>query len=157
MAYRHDMLRHKRIAQHASMRREKSRVLEALVHSGHVEPSTSKAHASPHAFTSSSSRRRRVSPTDVSLPPSSRRNQVSPIQALEVPDPSVVPEAPPPTDTADVSELVPPHTAEAAELVPPPNGEDAEPEAFKGAPAKFSQLPLYPNHIARHIWDREVT
>ena len=89
MADRDDKLRHWRIRQHASVRREKSQVSEAPVHSSQVHPkeSTFGAHASP----SSSSRRRRVSPTDASLPSSSRRRQVSIIHAPKVPKPPVPP------------------------------------------------------------------
>lgn len=92
---------------------------------------------------------RRVSPIDDSLPPSSRGRQVSLIQAPEAPDSPVVPEAP-------VSPQVPdgPH---ADETVPPPANEVAEndesvpPQTFGGNPVELSLLPLYPNHIARHI------
>lgn len=69
MVDRYDRLRHERIAQHASVWRENSQVSEALVHYSptHAKVSTFGAHVSP----SSSSRRRRMSPTCVSLPPSS--------------------------------------------------------------------------------------
>ncbi|XP_050895819.1 uncharacterized protein LOC127102495 [Lathyrus oleraceus] len=69
MADTNDILRHRRIAQHAFFRRENNQVSEALVPSSpiHAEASTFGVHASP----SSSPNRRRVSPSDVSLPPSS--------------------------------------------------------------------------------------
>lgn len=50
----------------------------------------------------------------------------------------------------------------AAELMPPPDGETVEDDeedpshAFGGGHVELSLLPLYPNHTARHIWDREV-
>lgn len=56
MVDRHDMLRYERIAQHASVGREKSQISEARVHSSHAEPSTSRAHVSPHVLKSSSRR-----------------------------------------------------------------------------------------------------
>lgn len=89
---RDDIPKHRRIAQHASVRREKSKVYDTPAHSSpaHIEASTSEARASP----SSSSHKRRVSPTDTSLPPSSRRRKVSPIQVPEVPEFSKVLEAP---------------------------------------------------------------
>lgn len=129
------------------MWREKSQqVSDAPGSSDHAEPSTSRACASPYV-SPSSSRMRRVSPTDTSVPLSSRRRQVSPIQVPEVPESPVVPEAP-----------LPPPTADAAEPVPPPKDEvvDVEPEAFGGVLIDLSLLPLYPDHIVRHIWDGEV-
>lgn len=77
MANKDNKLRHKRIVQHASIRRKKSQVLEAHAHSSsvHVDTLTSGDHAS----SSSSFRRRQVSPTDTSLPLSFRRQHVSPI------------------------------------------------------------------------------
>lgn len=91
MVDRDDKVRYKRILQHALVRREKSRVLEAHVHSSlvHAEASNYRAHASP----SSSSRRRQVSPTYASLPPSSRRRQVS-LESLVIPEVSVPPQEP---------------------------------------------------------------
>lgn len=55
---RHDRLRHRRVAQHASVRREKSQVSEVIVSSSHAEASTYGAHVFPYAYPSSSSRRR---------------------------------------------------------------------------------------------------
>lgn len=83
VADRDDRLRHGRIAQHASIQRKKSQVLEARVPSSlvHAEASTSRAHISSH----SSSRGRRVTHSDTSLPPSSRRRQVSPIKVQKHP------------------------------------------------------------------------
>lgn len=75
MADRPDRLGYERIAEHASIRQEKSQVSEAHVHSGHMEASTYEAYAYP----SYSSCMRRVSPTDASLPPSSHRRHISPI------------------------------------------------------------------------------
>ncbi|CAL5188507.1 unnamed protein product [Lathyrus oleraceus] len=121
MAETHDRLRNERIAQHASMRREKSQLSNAFVHSGHADASTFGAHVSTHASPSSSSHNRRVSPTDASLLPSSRMRQVSPIQAPKIPKSAMVPEAPVPPPTEDASKPVPPPTADDAELVPPPN------------------------------------
>lgn len=100
MDNRHDRLRHGRVAHHASIRRKKSQILEAHVPSGHVKASTSRARASPHTSLSSS-RKRRVSPTDASLHSSSRRCQISHIQASEIPNSLVVPKAPPTVDIAD--------------------------------------------------------
>lgn len=77
MVDRHDMPRHRSIAHHASLRRKKSRISEALAHSVHAESSTSGARTSTS--------RRRVSPTSASLFPSSRRHQVSLIQTPMVP------------------------------------------------------------------------
>lgn len=163
MVDRHDILRHMKVVQHASVRWEKSQVSEAPVPSDHAETSISGAHVSRHAFPSSFSRRRHVSPTGASLPPSSRRRQVSPIQALEVPESQVVPptsdaaESVPPPDSA--SKSVPPPTSNVVELVPPPDGEaakDAESEPFGGGHIDLSLLSMYPDHIARHIWDIEV-
>lgn len=70
MANRDDILRHWRIAQHAFVQREKSQFLEALVPSSsvHAEAST----FGDHIFPPSSSRKKRVSPSDASLPPSFR-------------------------------------------------------------------------------------
>lgn len=138
MVDRDDGLRHERIAQNASVRREKSQDSEAPVHSSHVKASTYGIHTSP----SSSSRRRRVSPTDTSLPPSSHRRQVSPIQAPKVPESSVVPETPMPPPTDDASEAVPPLTDDASKPVlpsvdetvkpmPPLDGEAAEDDKSK--------------------------
>lgn len=128
MVDRQDRLRHKRVAQHASVRREKSRkVLEASGPFGHASPSTSGAHASPHATSFSSSRRRRDSPSDASLPPSSRMRQVSPIQGPEVADSLVKP------PIIDAYESVSPLTTGVTNPVPPPESEaaaDVEPEEF---------------------------
>ncbi|XP_050909769.1 uncharacterized protein LOC127123611 [Lathyrus oleraceus] len=66
--------------------------------------------------------------------------------------------SPVPPPTVDVADPLPPHTAAHDDPVPPPEGEaiaDAEPEAFGGGPVDFSLLSLYPDHIARHIWDIE--
>lgn len=82
---------------------------------------------------------RRVSPTRASLSPPSRMRRVSPIQAYEVPESPVVPEA-----------SLPPFTANDAELVPPSKGETAtnvEPEAFGGGPIDLPLLPLYLDHM----------
>lgn len=74
MADRKDRLMHERVAHDASVRREKSQqVQEAPGPSGQEESSTSRAHASPHATPSSSSRMRQDSPSDTPLPSSSRR------------------------------------------------------------------------------------
>ncbi|CAL5211684.1 unnamed protein product [Lathyrus oleraceus] len=159
MADIHDRLRHRRIAQHASVRREKSQVSETHIHSSHVEVSTSMAHASPSS--SSSSRKRYVSPTDASLSSYSCRRQVSPIQALETPQSPVVPEAPVPPPINDASKSVPPPAAEADELVPPLNDEvvmydEINPhQEFGGGPVELSMLPLYPDHVVRHILNGE--
>lgn len=156
MDYRDDRLRHKRIAHHALVQREKSQVLEVLTHSSHADVSTSKA----RAFMSSSSRRRRVLPTNATLSPSSYRRQVSVIQAPEVPESSVVPKAlvPPPTD--ETSDLVPPPIDEVIKPMPPLIDEivedDDPPQALGGGPVELSLLPLYPDHTSRHIWDGEV-
>lgn len=145
MVDRHDRLRHSRVAQHASIWRERSQqISDAPTTFGQAEPSTSGARASPQVTPPSSSRKRRDSPSNVSLPPSSRRHQDSPVQPLT--DDVVVP-APPPID-------------DVADLVPPPKGEDdvdVEPEAFGGGPFDLSLLPMYLDHTARHIWDREVS
>ena len=64
---------------------------------------------------------------------------------------------PPPTD--DVVIPVPPLTDDVANPGPPPESEfavDAELEAFGEGPVDLSLLPLYPDHTARHIWDKEV-
>lgn len=80
MVDRHDRLRHGRVAQHTSKRREKSQhASEAPGPFGRAKPSTFGAHAYPYAYPSSSSHMIQVSPTDASLPPSSRRRHVSPI------------------------------------------------------------------------------
>lgn len=132
-------MRHGKVAQHASVRRKKSQqVQEALGTSGQVESSTSGACASPHVTPSSSSRRRRDSPSDASLHPSSRTRQISSMSPL----------------TSDVIDSIPPPTDVAANLVPPPESEsfaDAESDAFGGSPVYFSLLPRYPDHIVRHI------
>ena len=122
------------------MRGEKSPISVAHVHSSHVEAYTSVVHVSSHACPSSSSRRRRISPTDTSIPPSSYRRQISPIQAPEVLETPM----PPPTDDAFV--LMPPlttDTADVAEPVPLPDGEDVAddkpepPQAFERGPIKL--------------------
>ncbi|XP_050906099.1 uncharacterized protein LOC127119812 [Lathyrus oleraceus] len=140
----------------------RSQVLEAHIPSGHADASTSAAHASP----SSSSCRRKVSPTYALFPPFSRMRQISPIQVPEIPESSVVPEvpestvvleAPPTTDTGDDSERVPPPTTDVVESVPPLNSEVTDPKAFRGDPIDLSLLPIYPDHTVIHIWDREMT
>lgn len=138
-----------RVAQHTSMRREKSQQApEAPSLSSHVEPSTSGACVSPCATSSSSSRRRHDSPSDTSLPQSSHKRQVSHIQELEVVD------SPMPPPTLDASESVPPSIIDPIDPVPPPEGEavaDAKLEAFGRAPVDLSLLSLYPDHTSRHI------
>lgn len=57
----------------------------------------------------------------------------------------MVPEAPLSHPTVDVAEPMPPSKGKTIT--------DVEPEAFGGGPVDLSLLPLYPNHIARHIWD----
>lgn len=44
-------------------------------------------------------------------------------------------------------------------MSPPDNeaAEDAETESFGGGSVELSVLPIYPDHIARHIWDGEVS
>lgn len=111
-----------RIAQYASMRREKSRVSDAPVHFSHVKASISAAHASP----SSCSLKICVSPTHALLPPSFRRRQVSHIQAPEVPESLVVPKVRVPPPTYEASEPVPPPTDEAVEPVSDEATEDDE-------------------------------
>ncbi|CAL5210269.1 unnamed protein product [Lathyrus oleraceus] len=153
MVDKHDRLRHGMVAQHASLRREKSQQdLKAPDPSGHAESSTSGARTSPQTTSSSSSHRRRDSSSDASIHPSSRRCQVSLIHAHEVGDSPVSP------PTIDASKSVPPSTAIIVDLVPPPEGEDvadAELKAFGRCPVDLSFLPLYLDHIARHIWDGE--
>lgn len=125
MAYINDRLRHKRVVQHASIRREKSQqVSDAPGPYGHAKPSTSGAHASLHASPSFSSRKRQFSPSDTSLPSSSHRRQVSPIQAPEILESPVVPETPLPPTTADATAPMPPSEGEADADA------DAEPESF---------------------------
>ncbi|CAL5201869.1 unnamed protein product [Lathyrus oleraceus] len=151
MADKHDRLRHRRVAQHTSVQREKSQqVSEAPGPSGHAESYTSEAHASPHATPSSSSHGRRNSPTNASLPPSFCRSQVPPIQASEIPD---SPMSPP---TVDNVEFVSPSTADVVNPVSPPKGDvvaDIKAKAFGRGLVDLSLLPLYPNHTGRHIWD----
>lgn len=111
---------------------------------GQIESSTSGTRASPQATPPSSSRKRRDSASDVSLPPSSRRRQDSPVSSHI--DDDVVPVSPP--------------TDDATDPVPPPEGDtvaDVEPYAFGGALVDLSLLPLYQNHIVRHILEIEVT
>lgn len=101
------------------------------------------APASLHVTSSSSSRRRRDSPSNASFPSPSCGSQVLPVS--------------PPTD--DDVDHIPPHIDGVADLVPPPKGEvvvDAKPEAFGDGPVDLSLLTLYPDHIAMHIWDGEV-
>lgn len=79
-----DRLRHDRVAQHSFVRREQSRqVSDAPSTSGQAQPSTSGARASPRVTSPSSSRRKRDSPSNVSLPPSSYRRQDSPVSPSE--------------------------------------------------------------------------
>lgn len=89
VADRQDRLRHDRIAQHASFRREKTQPSQTRVISipVDVEVPASRAHASP----TFSSHRRRSLPTHASSPLYSRRRHVSSIQVPEVPE---VPESP---------------------------------------------------------------
>ncbi|XP_050915752.1 protein MAIN-LIKE 1-like [Lathyrus oleraceus] len=113
---------------------------------GREEPSTFGSRASLHATSSSSPHRRHDSPSDASLPSSSRGCQVSPV--------------PPPTNDVVilVSPPVPPHIDDVVDPMPPPEGEavtDVEPESFEGGPVDLSLLPLYPDHTTRHIWDGE--
>lgn len=104
-----------------------------------------------------------VTPTDTSLSPSSRRRQVSPIQALKVPKSPVVPEAPLIPPTNEPSEPVPPSIDDASKPVSSLDGEadeDDEPEPtqeFGRDLVELSLLPLYADHTARDIWDGEVT
>ncbi|CAL5211694.1 unnamed protein product [Lathyrus oleraceus] len=139
MADKHNILRHDRVAQHASVRREPSQqVPDAPSTFGQTEPSTSGARASPPVTPSPSSHRRRDSPSDASFPLSYRRHQYSPVSS--------------PTD--DAANLVPPPIDDNADPVPPPEGEtaaDVEPGDFGGGLVDFSLLPLYPYHTARHI------
>lgn len=83
-----DKLRHDKIAHHASVRRENSHVSQTHVPSSLVDAdvSTSGTHISPPPLC-----RRRMSSGDTSLP-LSRRRQVSPAQAVEVPESSEVPQ-----------------------------------------------------------------
>lgn len=120
---------------------------------GHAEPSTSEDHASPHATPSSSSRRRRDSPFDASLPLYSRKRQVSPIQvhkAVNSPSDASLPpysrkrqvsliqahkavNSPVAPPTIDAYQSVPLPSADVVDPVPPSKGEtaaDAEPYAF---------------------------
>lgn len=83
----HDRDRHRRIAQHASICREKSQVSEAHVHSSHAKTYTFEVHASP----SYSSCKTQILATDASLPPSSCKRHISPIKAPEVLESLVVP------------------------------------------------------------------
>ncbi|CAL5208908.1 unnamed protein product [Lathyrus oleraceus] len=130
MADKHDRLRHGRVAQHASMRRENSQQIpEALGPSGQAESSTYGARVSPHATSSSFSRRRRDSPSNATFPSSSRRRQVLPV----------------PTPTIDVVDPVSPPESEVVV--------HAESEAFGRGPNDLSLLPLYPDHTAQHICD----
>lgn len=76
-----------------------------------------------------------------------------------MPPPTVDVDDPLPPHTDAVVDPLPPHTAAHDDPVPPPECEavaDAELEAFGGGPVDFSLLSLYPDHIARHIWDIEV-
>lgn len=114
MVDRHGRLRHWRVAHHTSMRGEKSKQApEALGLSGHAESSISGICASPQATPSSSSRRRRDSPSGASLPSSFRRCQVFPIQAPKVGDSPVSPLS------VDASESKSPPTGDVVNLVPP--------------------------------------
>lgn len=64
-----------------------------------------------------------------------------------------------PPPTIDAFESVPPHIADVVDPMLPLEGEDvagAEPDAFRGGPVDLSLLPLYPDHIVRHIWDGDV-
>lgn len=57
-------------------------------------------------------------------------------------------------------ESVPPPTTDASDPVPHPEGEavaGAKPEAFGGDPVDLSLLHMYPDHVAKHILDKEVT
>lgn len=100
--------------------------MEVHDHFGHAETSTSRTHASPHAFPSSSSRMRQVSPTDASFYLSSRRRLISTIQAPEVPESPIVPEAPVSPLTDGASKTMPPLDVDAVELVPPLDGKSAK-------------------------------
>lgn len=150
MIDRQDKLRHIRVAHHTYVRWEKSQqVPEAHGLSSQAEPSTSGARVFPHATPSSSSRRRRDSPSDALLPSSSRRRQVSPVPPHTV---DVVDLVPP--HTIDVADPVPPPTTDDVDRVPPPKGEvvaRAELEEFGGVQVDLSLLPLYPDHTSIHI------
>ncbi|CAL5184847.1 unnamed protein product [Lathyrus oleraceus] len=156
---RDDIPKHRRIAQHALVRRQKSKVYDTPVHSSpvHIKASTSEARASP----SSSSHKRRVSPTDTSLPPSSRRQKVSPIQVPEVHESSKVLEAPMTPQAPKgprANEPVPPQADEDAELGPSQAVEVDKPVpslTFGGVSVELSLFPLYRDHTSRHIWDGE--
>ncbi|CAL5200862.1 unnamed protein product [Lathyrus oleraceus] len=148
--YRHDRLRHERVSQHTSVRREKSQqVSKALSPFGQEEPSTYGDRASPHATPSSFSRRRHDSPFEASLPSSSRMRQVSPVPPPtdDVAD-SVSPPISPPNDDDDDVDPVPALEGEGVAA-------DAEPEAFGGSPVDLSLLPLYSDHTSKHTWDGE--
>lgn len=75
----------------------------------------------------------------------------------------MVPKTPVSPPMYDASELVPPPATDVTKIVPPPDCEttaddDPEPpQAFGGGPIELSLLPLYPDHVAKHIWDGEVT
>lgn len=52
-----------------------------------------------------------------------------------------------------------PHTDELASSLVDEVAEDDElvsPQTFGGGPVELSLMPLYPDHIDRHIWDGEV-
>lgn len=118
MADIHDRLRYCRVAQYTSVRREKSlQVPDAHGPSGQAESSTSATRVSPHATPSSSSRRRRYSPSDASpliLPRT---------LGFTVPHPNVDVIDPLPHPTADVVDPLPPPTDDVIDPLPPlPSG-----------------------------------
>lgn len=97
-------------------------------------------HVSPSSF---SSRRRQVSSIDASLPPSSYRHRVLPIQTPEISESPVVSEASVPTPIDDAYESMSPPNIDLVESVPPPDGEadeDAKLESFEGGHVELSCL-----------------
>ncbi|XP_058745624.1 uncharacterized protein LOC131618414 [Vicia villosa] len=124
---RQDRLRHDKVAQHASVRRERSQASHASIGSNSfvtsspliAEASTSKASTS----------RESTYRAHASLATSSCRRQVLPTNAQETP------EAPQEASEASTPEVL---------------------QGFGGGPSDLSLLPLYPDHTAIHVWDGEV-
>lgn len=82
-----------------------------------------------------------MSPSDASLPSSSRRRYVSPTQVVEVPESPDVPKS--------LEAPVPPQAPEGTRAV-------EATQIFGGGPLELSLPPLYLDHTSRHIWDGEV-
>ncbi|XP_058762019.1 predicted GPI-anchored protein 58 [Vicia villosa] len=163
MTDRASQLRHNRVTQHASVQRERSQATQPPLASRQAVPNAPATTLSSNVPpTTPASHSRRDSPVHPSPSPSSR-GRTSPPSAfeageasgsqatLEVPEaqsqPQSEPQSQPPSHTQT--------TPKAARAPPAPRApiQPAAPQAFGVGPFDLSFLPLYPDHVARRIWE----